>query len=49
MIIGRGGESAVPESKATDTALISLRLVFPPLPGTAMRGDKCKLLGDTLW
>lgn len=39
----------VPESKATDTALISLRRVFPPLPGTAMRGDKWKLPGDTLW
>ena len=49
MIIGRGGESTVPESKATDTALISLRLVFPPLPGTAIRGDKWKLPGDTPW
>ena len=49
MIIGRGGECAVPESKATDTALVSLGFVFPPLPGTAMRGDKWKLPGDTLW
>lgn len=43
MIIGRGGESAVPDSKAADAALVSLRFVFLPfleLPWEEISGSR---------